>query len=196
MNLDDYIYNMKNQIKKSEPGPVLCYYELNSFKNVSEEKQNLIKQLFPHLNDRLFQSALERYDHGSSEYTYYQTYSENGIKALARVKSCDFVGNYCYANPVSARDFYKEYSKGKKVGSQRYTSIKIQTYHDVDGEGDLYMEIYYMDDGSVFINDYAAGVIEKMSVSQVGGSLAQVCLQLEENEERRRLYQASQRRRK
>ena len=196
MNLSDYIYTVKNSPKKPEQGPVLCYYELDSFKNISEEKQKLIKQLFSHLNRTLFKSALERYDLGSSEYTYYQTYNEQGVRSLARVKSCDFIGNYCYANPVSAKDFYKEYSKGKKVGTQRYTSIKIQTYHDVDGEGDLYMEIYYMDDGSVFINSYAASMIEGMTVSQVGGCLARICLQLEEDEERRRQFQAKRRSRK
>lgn len=196
MNLNDYINDAKNYSRKTDTPPVIEYYELEAFDEISEEKKELLRDVLPHFEKRTFRSALERYESNSSEYAYYQTYSDTGLRALARVKICDFRGNYCYPEPVSAKNFYKEYSKGKKVGSQRYTSFKIQTYYDVDGEDNRYTEVYYMEDGGVFLTTYGAEVFKNMTIDQVGACLAGVCIRLEEQALRFKRYRENQRRRK
>ena len=196
MNLNDYINDIKNPPRRPDLPPTIECYELEAFNELSDEKKELLREVLPYFEKRSFRTALERYEANSSEYAYYQTCSDSGYRALARVKICDFRGNYCYPYPVSAEKFYKEYSKGKKVGSQKYTSFKIQTHYDVDGEDNRYTEVYYTEDGGVFLTTYGAEVFAKMTDDEVGLCLARVCINLEEQAARLKKYRENQRRRK
>ena len=180
MKLEDYIEGIKNPKRKMTPEVKYTALDLDSYTFLPLDKKELIKAVFPYLREDMFMDIFERYENEDSEYAFYQTCSEGKINLLLRVKICDLVDNRSRLQAVPRDKFDSEYNRCVKVGSQKYADIKIFPYYNLSqGFSDSYIQIYYTDDGKVFIDSTAANTIKKMDVNDLGKSLAKFCIDCE-----------------
>lgn len=187
MRLDDYIREIQEEKKPKKQELYFSALELSNYPNISSKKKELLESVFEHISKERFMDAVYMHERSISEYAYYQSYSKDGTRGLVRVKICDLMGSYDIPEKVGPSKFYAEYNRGPKIGEQKYTFIKIQTYYDRnDPEFSRYMTIFYTADGKVFIDSYAAGEIEKKSETELGRSLAYKCIELDKEKERYR----------
>lgn len=183
MNLDNYINNLKNKPKNEHSKIYFSQFDIDSFDNISDEKKELIRQLYHYLDEDLFRDIFDRYYNDLKEYAYYQSCTDEGVRGLVGVSTCELVGSYDMPVRVSQERFDKQYNKGLKVGSQKYTTVSYMTHYDSNDGFHSYITIFYFSDGNVFISYNTAYELEKMSVDELGNALASICLQLEKEQE-------------
>ncbi|MBQ6546600.1 MAG: hypothetical protein IJL74_01210 [Bacilli bacterium] len=183
MKLEDYINSMKIPSKRKMPEIKFTACNIDNYDNISEDKKELIKEVFFYLSEDLFMDVFERRERQISEYAYYQSRSNEGERVLVRIRICDFPKNSNMLQPISRDRFDAEYNRCAKVGAQKYANVNFLIYRDADDSGcDRYMEIYYMDDGSVFLDSSTANIIKKINVNDLGKYLARVCIEWMEEE--------------
>lgn len=185
MKLEDYIDQVKSPRKKMAFEPKFSAVDIDHCNNISEDKKELIKAVFPYLAENLFMDLVDRYENEASEYAYYRAHSMDGFDLLVRTKICDFVDNHGVFKAISKESFYDEYNKCKKTGAQKYADVEILIYHAVeDYKKDNYIHIYYTDDGNVFLDSIASYTISRMPEADLGKCLAKFCLGCMEQEKR------------
>ena len=185
MTLEDYINSIRKPAKRKFPEDRFTATELSCYDNISEEKKELIRSAFSYLNDYLFMDVFDRYEKQVCEYAYYQYCTNEGLRVLIRIKVCDLIGFPDVLRPIPENRFYEEYNRCSKIGSQKYADVKILAQRDQDDPNyDYYIKIFYMYDGSVFLDSTAANVIKNMKVNDLGKYLAKVCIECIEKEEK------------
>ena len=189
MRLEDYINGVKNPPKKPEPEVVFSALDLDSYNTISEAKKSLIKEVFDHLDSESFKSATYRYEHESSEYGYYQSRSNNGLRGLVRILLCYTHGSYDERlERIPQEKFDREYGRCVKAGSQEYTSIQLLRHHDPEEGTSYYSDFYFTNDGRVFIGTGTAEFVASLSEEQLGYMLARKCVEMDEHREKNRQY--------
>lgn len=185
MKLEDYINKAKIPSKRMTSETKFSAADIDHYDNISEDKKELIKSVFPYLPENLFMDVIDRYENEISEYAYYRSHSIDGYDVLVRTKICDFAENHGSLRAISKDSFYTEYNKRKKVGAQKYADVEILIYRAVeDYKKDNYIHIYYAEDENVFLDSKAAYTISKMQESDLGKCLAKFCLDCMEGERR------------
>ena len=59
MKLEDYIYNIKNPQKRMGAEKKFTALKLDCYSDISEDKKELIKSVFPYLTEELFMDAFQ-----------------------------------------------------------------------------------------------------------------------------------------
>ena len=184
MKLEDYINNVKRPNKVRAPEFKFTALDLDHYSNISEEKKELIKSVFPYLSEDLFMDVIDRYDEEASEYAYYQTRSNDGFNVLVRIKICNSISGSDMFQAISRETLEREYNRCTKFGSQDYAIVKLLVHrHADDSIYDQYVNLYYVTDGKVFLDTTVANIISKMKESDLGRGLARVCIDCMENEQ-------------
>ena len=186
MTLEDYIYNIKNPWKRMEAETKFTAAEIDYYDNISDAKKQLLKEVYPYLNDDMFMDALERYEKELSEYAYYQTYFNKGNRMLIRMKICNLSGSGNSFASVPRESFDSAYNRFEKIGVQKYACVQFLVSRDsFDPHYDNYVKVYYLEDGNVFLDSSVANVIAKMDIHTLGGNLARFCIEHENENEKR-----------
>lgn len=189
MRLEHYINRQKNPQPKKEPEVVFYALDIDSFDTISNGKKQLVKEVVSHLDSEQFKDVHYRYEHGTSEYGFYQSESADGLRGLVRIKLGNTRGSYDERLEKYPRDkFNKEYGRCVKAGSQRYTSIQLLRYHDVEEGTHYYTQIFFTDDGKAFVDRGGAEFIAGLSEGQLGNALARKCVEIEQQREKNRQY--------
>ena len=184
MKLEDYIRSVNQPHKRKASDTRFAAVELDHYNSISLGKKELIKDVFPYLTEDLFMDLIDRYERELSEYAYYLSRSGDGYMVLVRTKICNVVKDDI-PKAISSDRFYADYNSRPKIGPQKYADVSILTYRDLeDSSKDRYMQIYYMEDGTAFLDSSSATTISKMSEDSLGRCLAHVCIECMEREQR------------
>ena len=184
MTLEDYIYNIKNPWKRMEVETKFTTAEIDYYDNISDDKKQLLREVYPYLKEDMFMDALERYEKEVSEYAYYQTYFNKGSRMLIRIKICNLSGSEGKFVAVPRESFDKAYNRFEKIGVQKYACAQFLASRDAfDPHYDRYVRVYYLEDGNVFLDSSVANEIAKMDIHTLGRNLARFCIEHEQKNE-------------
>lgn len=177
MELKDYIYQYKHPIQK-KPKVHVFGKELDSCEALSENKKRLIRDAFYEIGERHFQDAVERWNQSSSEYALYQTETEDGQRGLGQIKICNLVGSYDICERIPEEEFFQNYYRCVKIGSQKYVEIRVVAYVTSYDKHEIGSVIYFFSDGTVFLPDsIGEDRIAGMEEEKLGYQLARQCVE-------------------
>lgn len=169
MNLDGYIKRRKEEEKSPKTDITFSALDINCYENISDEKKELVRDMFSHIDDNEYFNIFDRWLFGSDVYGYYQSESENGTRGLVQIQIVD--GGH---SSLSEHYVCEEYNKGLKVGGQNYSSVYL-IFHEKGSS----INIFYVSDGNIFLDEGSALAMEKISVDELGDALADVCIEKE-----------------
>lgn len=188
MELEDYIHRVKNPPKREVP-VTFAAIDIDAFDEISSEKKRLFRAVPSQLSSNCFSDVYTEYQNKDSQFSYYQSQSDDGLRGLVAVQICEEVGPYDVLQQISKEKLDYEYGRCVKVGSQRYVHFDITSYKSMEESClDRHFHAFFTEDGRVFINKASAFEIQKLTVDQLGTLLAHACIDKEEQTARKIEY--------
>ena len=146
--------------------------DINYYDGISEEKKEIIKDVFLYLNDDSFEDATTRYVNGTDDYGYYQSESSDGIRGLVPVSLCNLGVDYSIKTPIPKEEFEEDLGRCVHVGSQKYATVQIRTKGVT--EYPSYMSLIYTDDGHIFVSENGATALKAMDTDYLSEVLGDI----------------------
>ncbi len=181
MSLNDYI-EKRDRVNKTRS--VFEPRDIDSYSDIDDEKKALIRDMIPYLGEDSYINLLHIYnDFSTPVYSigYVQCEDENGVRYLDSIR-VSWEEEYGYGSPtcvLPVAEFNHKYQGLNKIGSQDYTSIKLQRKKYSSESGDI--EIFYTRDGNIFVNGDAACALAYKSIDELGEQLAWIVKYREES---------------
>lgn len=171
MKIEHYINEINKPKEKKQQ--LLSLRDIDSFKEIPEDKKELVKSVTPHLLRETFVNGLELYNDyrtPAQEYGYFQTRDVDGVRGLKSILY-RWEGKYSFDpyEVLSEEDFSNQYNNIEKVGSQDYARLTLS--RKIYDEYENY-SIFYTLDGNVFISDGTAFFIKVTKMDELGTKLA------------------------
>ena len=175
MKVDDYINKMNKT--NNHPKSYYGYRDLDSYKNITVSKNELIKSVQPYLIDEEYIDILHLYNdfkYPIFDTGYVQTLDDDMVRYLEPIRlSWEGRNDYSPSIVISEDEFINQYDQIFKYGSQEYAFISLRAYKYDEELG--YHKIFYTKDNHVFIDSNAATAIAYWSEDDIGERLASIC---------------------
>lgn len=190
MDVKEYIDKLDTS-KKVENIKHNDIMELGYFNNVSIDKKELLRSVFPYLGEDSFVDALHVYNdfpYPIADDVFVQTLTDRNERILVPIRIAWQNDDTRPPVMLTEKSFNKLYHSYKQFGSQKYTSISLLKYMNTDEKE--YINIYYTEDGGVFLNNEASFIIQNRRLDLLGEQLARICIYRDKNvKERNKRYQ-------
>ena len=176
MRVDHYVEKLSEKKEQKAISP-FKFRDLNTFERIDKEKKELIRSVRDYLYDDEFKDILYYYNDfyfPVEQFGMVQCIDEDKVRCLESIRLWEESDSDYKPSIITPRDeFLKIYKSLRKIGSQEYAyaTIKATKWSDEPE----YYNIYYTNDGNVFINAIEASNFAYWDIDNIGERLAVFC---------------------